>query len=309
MLEESGNLGNRRNEKSEREEMREYLIAEMGRILKVKSMVYVLAIVWCGASLSQEAPQLRVKNPSLEQILEDVSLSVVPVDDVSDPVLAYLVALLEADVLDSLTGDEIRRGAHRLDDASVLPIRLLDSMVRAEGTRMGERFVSGRFSGKRRIPSPYSILGYHPGAVVMSPHLALVEWTLGNLRIRERRHRELLDLDDCYLWAIIEGTVTMDVDAWLDKLLGGKIDDTRVTSLALFKFRGTRYVTAMGYNENGKGRTGVMNLTSDEFLFPISWEFKTIGKHLRKKAELKLQHAMACEQASRCLQFVGVEPW
>ncbi len=288
--------------------MRESLIAEMGRILKVKSIVYVLAIVWCGVSLSQDAPQIRGKNPSLEQILEDVSLSVVPVDDVSDPVLAYLVALLEADVLDSLTGAEIRRGAHRLDDASVLPIHLLDSMVRAEGTCMGERFVSGRFSGQRRIPSPYSILGYHPGAAVMSPHLVLMEWKLGDLRIRERRHRELLDLDDCYLWAITEGTVTMDVDAWLDKLLGGKIDDTKVTSLALFRFRGTRYATAMGHNENGKGRTGVMDLTSDEFLFPISWEFKTIGKHLRRRADLKLQHVMADHGAGSCPQLVGITP-
>ena len=114
--------------------------------------------------------------------------------------------------------------------------------------------------------------------------VVLHEWKLGRVVITERTKGSFA-LDECYLWSIAEGTVSIDIDGFVDNLLGGSVDDMRVTTLALFSLDGTRYAMGMGYNAKGQGRSGALNLVKNELEFPSSWKLKSAGKLLRRKAE------------------------
>lgn len=230
-----------------------------------------------------------VELPHIDGIIEQMRPKVAPVDGVEDPVLGYLIALLEADVLDTLSGVDILRNSEQQNRKSIIPIQSLTIMGRNVGADSTRRHVFGRFSRKIRIPSPYSLLGYHPGDLVLSQEIRLTEKYFGNFTIWERKKRKRIDIDDCTVWFITGGSVRVDVDGWIDFMFGGKLDDSDVNSLALFTYDGKRFASAMGYNESGKGRTGVLDLSTNEFVFPLGWRYKAIGRFLRRKAELMVE--------------------
>jgi hypothetical protein len=142
---------------------------------------------------------------------------------------------------------------------------------------------------EQSIPAPYSLLGYHPGSVILPERVVLREWWIGDLTIRERKRKKLIHLKDCYLWAVESGTVSVDIDAWVDALLGGSVDDITVHSLALFRLEGLPYAMAMGFNRDGEGRSGALDLRTNELVFPTPWQLKAAGKFLRRRALRRLE--------------------
>ena len=74
---------------------------------------------------------------------------------------------------------------------------------------------------------PYSILGYHPGTLSFDGPLVLNEWSLGDRNVhvtidgvtRKYAARALTVLE------ITGGWIILDIDGWLDRLLGKAADD------------------------------------------------------------------------------------
>ncbi|MBN1424947.1 hypothetical protein JXA88_10355 [Candidatus Fermentibacteria bacterium] len=217
---------------------------------------------------TEEAPALRVE----------------PAADVRDPVLSFLVGLLRDDILDTLEGDDIRRVTAQSRRSTLIPLKLLERMGRGQGPSPDTRIVSFWLTRDGKVPAPYSLLGYHPGSVLIHRRIELVEWHVGRVVITERG-RGSFALDDCYVWAVHEGRIGIDIDAFIDRLLGGSVDDMTVNSLALFRLDDVRYAMAMGYNKKGKGRSGALHLRKDEIEFPSSWQLRSAGKLLRRKVE------------------------
>lgn len=226
--------------------------------------------------LTQESTAQDEKQPP--------ALRVEPASDVLDPVLSFLVGLLRDDILDTLEGDEIRRVTTRSKRSTLIPLKLLDRMGRGEGLMPDTRVVSFWLARDGEVPAPYSLLGYHPGSVLIDRRVELMEWYVGRVVITEGSKGSFA-LDSCYVWAVHEGRVGIDIDAFIDRLLGGAVDDMTVNSLALFTLKGVRYAMAMGYNRKGQGRSGALNLRKDEIEFPSAWQLRSAGKLLRRKAE------------------------
>ena len=208
-------------------------------------------------------PTVRLPGTLGTEQFEELSLALIPAPDVLDPVLAHLVALLEGDVYDTLSTDELSRKAHSVDGTSLIPVDFLESMGRGAGAEGADARITLSLSKKTTVPAPYSLLGYHPGSVIIPKHLVLLEWKRGEVTIRERRRGKLVHIHDCFLWAVERGRVAVDIDAFVDRLLGGSVDDIEVKSLALFRLDGVRYAMAMGYNKKGKGRSGALNLSTN----------------------------------------------
>lgn len=214
--------------------------------------------------------------------------------NVRDPALAFLVGLLKDDVLDTLRGEDILRNARRPGASSVIPVKLLERMGRGASQGGAERVVTLWLKRDSKVPAPYSLLGYHPGSVLVPRLVVLHEWRCGHVVISERGKGSFA-LEDCYLWAVEEGVISIDIDAVVDRVLGGAVDDMTVRSLALFMFNGVRYAMAMGYNKNGQGRSGALNLVKNELEFPSPWQLRSAGKLLRRKAEDLVRAARARE--------------
>jgi len=203
--------------------------------------------------------------------------------DVTDPVFAYVVGLLDRDEYGLVSQEHFARAIATSGRKSRIPHQVIRSVWRAPGLQASSGWVRMEFSGQVDVPVPYNILGYHPGSLLSSPVVTLEEWCLGRTLVPNlaAKNSPPLELEDVTLWGIVDGQVWIDIDGWVDALLGGKLDDTYVVGVAIFRFRGERLALALGFNRDGSGRSGVLDVRADKIRFPSPVELKVIARDLR----------------------------
>lgn len=241
-------------------------------------------IVGLMAALALDGAALRAAAPD--------SLPLLPAAGVRDPVFAVLVAL-------ALDRHEGVNDAARLQEAirstgrpTKLPLALLVGVTRQPipGDSLSVA-VEARFTRALDLPVPYKILVYHPGSFRGSPRLLFRELELGALALHHDDYVEkkwigrTLELSDVRLYLLEEGNLSIDIDGWLDRLAGEKLDDTFVNGLVIFRMNGALYGTAIGHNRRGEGRSGTLAFADDRLIYPNSPELKTVARALRVRLE------------------------
>ena len=101
----------------------------------------------------------------------------------------------------------------------------------------------------------------------------------------DRKGTTVLKLKDVHLYGVVSGEIPLDVDGWLDRLMGSKLDDAEVTALVLCRYEGEFLGLALGYTREHRGRSGALNLREDGIVFPLTSEIKTISRKMRARAE------------------------
>lgn len=208
-------------------------------------------------------------------------------DDVGDPVFALLAGLLDDNVFGRLEPAVVDSVVMSRGE-SKLPHRSMQWLTRAPAPGRRRATLSLRVEEDFKVPVPYSILGYNPGSLTTSEDLELWEWSLGDTPFQwtdEEGTSQRFTAEDATLFGLVSGTVRMDVDWWLDKLLGSRLDDVELVGFLLFHRDGTRYAVAFGYNPGGSGRTGVFDLTRDEIVFPAPKPYLHVGRTMRARVE------------------------
>jgi hypothetical protein len=198
---------------------------------------------------------------------------------VRDPVFSLLIGLLRSGAHGALTQERLTRELGARAGSTRLPFHSLLELERRAGG-VADR-VTARFDGPLDIAAPYSLLGYHPGRVRASQRCVLEDWALGE----ERVPRHDLLLQDVHLLRLVEGRILLDIDGWLDALMGAALDDTEVAGLALFRYQGRWIGLALGRNLRGESRTGALDFTADRVLFPFPADLRLAGHHLRTRLE------------------------
>lgn len=208
-----------------------------------------------------------------------------------DPVFALLIGLVAGDIYGTLTQSRLQHHLEQLGVRSKLPYREVESVTRLPGQRNNTAVVIVDFQNEMRLPIPYSILGYNPGSFTASRHCVFAEYQLGTVLVEHYASPEdttrVVDLvlEDVHLYGLKEGRLFLDIDGWVDRLLGGSIDDTELVGVMLCRYLGEWHGFAMGYNDEGKGRSGALNFREDKVVFPTPREVKTIGRRMRSKVE------------------------
>lgn len=210
---------------------------------------------------------------------------------VSDPVFGLLISLVDSGIYGTLSGDRLEEELRRSPKRSQLPYKALRELKREPAIPGRTAEVRVVFNGPLSLPVPYSILSYHPGSFTASEICRFREWMLGQVRlsyseeVKGRQVVKTVELQDVHLFTIAEGTVKIDIDKWVDTVLGGALDDTNVTCLMLCRHDGEWLGFAMGYNDEGGGRSGVLSFANDKILFPVPVELKSVGRQMRRRAE------------------------
>ncbi len=210
---------------------------------------------------------------------------------VNDPVFSILTRLVTSGIYGTITQERLRQEIARLGGESRLPYESVVSITRQPVQPGRTALIRVEFKEPIDLPVPYSILGYHPGSFTASQSCLFREWELGTVHLSEaekkgdRTEVRTIDLDDVHLFAAVEGDVKIDIDALVDAVLGGAIDDTDVTTLMLCRWRGEWYGAAMGYGKDRHGRSGILSLRRDKILFPTPDGLKGVGRQMRTKAE------------------------
>jgi hypothetical protein len=223
-------------------------------------------------------------------------------EGVKDPVFSVLIGMMEAELFGQLDRERLQAEVARQEGSTALPVEYLEAVQRFP--HPGKPLALVRLVSARGldIPAPYDVLGYHPGRLRASRIVEFEEWDLGTVVIRgpDRGREESEDrivLEDVRLWGLRRGQLELDVDGWLDLLLGSSLDDTRITGFSLFRYRGRWVGLALGYNPEGRGRSGSFSFLTDKVLFPSPRPYKLAAVQLRRRLEL-LMPALAVYRRS-----------
>lgn len=203
-----------------------------------------------------------------------------PENEVKDRFYSYLIGLIQADTCGVLSAGDLERVLDGYKGKTSIPFETIKDIRRECSPNPNGREVSIAFRKNLETPVPYSILGYHPGSVTASSTVRFIEWDMPSTSLRWSR-TESVDLSQIHVFAVCEGWAVVDIDLWLDKLLGGLLDDTRIVVMALFKYKGDWHGLAAGYDPAGAGRSGVFNFSENRILFPTPRELRMLGPYFR----------------------------
>jgi hypothetical protein len=223
--------------------------------------------------------------------------------DVKDPVFAVLVAVVRADLYGVLTRAHLERELQRRRLRSRLPYGSVRDVARVPAPPGARALVTVRFEGALAVPIPYSILWYHPGRIRAGDSCVFREWALGNVALPYEAKRgaplATLELEDVHLFDLDAGRLEVDIDGWLDRLMGSALDDTDVSGLVVFRYAGRHYGMALGYNRGRRARSGAFDFLGDRIVFPASAEFKAIARQMRARLRALTTEASGLRSAPR----------
>ncbi len=203
-----------------------------------------------------------------------------PESEVKDRFYSYLIGLIQADTCGVLLASDLERVLNDYRGKTSIPFETIKDIRRECDGGEGGREISVSFREELKTPVPYSILGYHPGSVTASPTVRFIEYGIPAKTLRWSRN-QAVELTEIHVFAICEGWAVVDIHAWLDKLLGGMLDDTRLVVMALFKCNGDWHGLAAGYDPSGDGRSGIFNFNQNKILFPTPRELRMLGPYFR----------------------------
>jgi hypothetical protein len=153
-----------------------------------------------------------------------------PEAEVRDRFFSYLIGLVQVDTCGVLDSGDLMEVLGDFKGETSIPFEIIKDISRDCGDGGGPKEVSIRFNEELKTPVPYSILGYHPGSVRASSTVRFYEWEIPYKTLRWSR-MDPIDLSRVYVFGIYEGWAVVDIDMWLDALLGGLLDDTRIVTL------------------------------------------------------------------------------
>jgi len=197
--------------------------------------------------------------------------------EILDPAFAFLVGVVEHDLLGVWTGEEIRAFVAASGRSSRLPVDHLQRVERrpARGSEVHERRGARveriwilTLDREIHLPMPYSIFGYHPGSLLIARNLVLSEWDLGHPILRTRREGKarVCRVTGLRALRIDSGWVAMDVDAWLDRLLGNRLDDAWSEGLVLCRVQGRLHGLTAARNRRRRPIFGGFDFRNDQVL-------------------------------------------
>ena len=210
-------------------------------------------------------------------------------EDCADPYFGLLIGVIDGDLfgaLDTAYLDSVF-AAH---GGSKIPYQTIERMERLPASGGLDSKVFIRLEDVMEVPIPYAILGYNPGTLRSTQRLHMFHWRLGDHHVAYEEDHEAHDFlaRDVELFVLELGYMEMDIDGWLDRIMGGKLDDVRLSGFAVFRDGERRIGLGFGYSTTGRRRTGAFDLAANESLFPAPAAYLALGRSLRELGEARL---------------------
>ena len=196
---------------------------------------------------------------------------------VLEPLFAFVFGLTEADSLGTWTLDDLlgfadawgRPSDFPLPDHFVSMTREAlpdDQVLRRRGVVCRRRWTIRLRPDLVEFPLPFSILGYHPGSLSFRQPLTLHEWRLDERTVHvtvEGATRRYV-ADGTTIWEVAAGWIILDVDGWLDKLLGKAADDAILRGFTACRVEGDLVGVGMSLGRDGRRIFGEFDFRSGE---------------------------------------------
>ena len=234
--------------------MHRYPLAGVSAVL-----VLALAAVAAGAQSAADLPL----SPGRELIL--------PASEVKDTFFAWLVGVVDAGRDAELDNAALRDVLTEFRSSIALPFDRI-SLVRHKAPRPdGYGSLGILFDGDIDIPVPFSLLWYHPGSLRSTKVI----------RFDERRFASLptasSPAEPVYSFRLVEGAMAIDIDTWVDVLLGRIADDLSIRIVALARWRGAWRCLLGGTGREDRRIIAAFDLARNAITFPVPHELTRLG--------------------------------
>lgn len=196
---------------------------------------------------------------------------------VRDPLFAFVFTMTERDSLGVWSAEDILAFAEAWGEDSAFPLAENLATIAREpladeaapvhrGVRCDRRWVVRLRPERLEIPMPYSILGYHPGSLSFDSPLVLREWRLGSrtayVTVEGQTRRYAAHALTIY--EIAAGWIVLDVDGWLDALLGKAADDAAMQGFAVAWVEGELVGVGNSVGRGGRRILGELDFRTGE---------------------------------------------
>ena len=197
---------------------------------------------------------------------------ILPPSEVKDTFFAWLVGVVDAGRDASIDNAGLREVLTEFRSSIALPFDRI-SLVRHEAPGPDLR---GRldieFDGDIDVPVPFSLLWYHPGSLRSTPVV----------RFEERRFSSLPTAggpaaEPVYSFRLVEGGMVIDIDRWVDVLLGNIADDLTIRIVAIARWRGAWRCLLGGTGREDRRIIAAFDLARNTITFPVPHELTRLG--------------------------------
>ena len=189
------------------------------------------AFLAAGALLVMAAMTLPV-GPVPAQSRPGREISLLPAE-VKDSFFAYVIGIIRAGIDVELDSTGMREVLTEFKTALDLPFDLITRVWQGQEPEPGQLALGLEFNGGAAIPIPFSLLGYHPGSIRASSSIGFRE-----LRFTYPDARGTGAEAPVYRLQLDQGSLIVDIDWWIDELLGDYLDDLPVSNIVFFTWRG-----------------------------------------------------------------------
>ncbi len=195
--------------------------------------------------------------------------------EVKDSFFAYVIGIIRADIDVDMDGEGMREVLTEFKTALDLPFDLVARVWQGVGDTADSRALGLEFQGDARIPIPFSLLGYHPGSIRASRVVRFRE-----LRFTYPDARGTGAEAPVYRLALDAGSLVIDMDTWIDDLLGDYVDDLPVRNLVFFTWRGEWTGLLQGLGYKGQPLRAFFNFRRNRIVFPVPADLDARGMAL-----------------------------
>lgn len=195
---------------------------------------------------------------------------------VRDPLFAFVFTMVERDSLGTWTAADLLAFARAWGEESAFPVDqhlvsltrepIADRVLTQRGARCHRRWVVRLEPARLEIPMPYSILGYHPGQLSFDTPIVLNEWRLGprSIHVSVDDQTRRYQADALTVFQIAGGWILLDVDGWIDTLLGRAADDAVMQGFSVAWVDGQLVGVGSSSGRNGRRLLGELDFRSGE---------------------------------------------
>lgn len=192
--------------------------------------------------------------------------------EIQDPFFEFVVAVIEGDSLGVWTRADLEARLAAADRTSRLPVaRLVSLERRVDASDPAVRRLRLELDAPLDLPVPWSLLGYHPGSLLTSRVIEAREIGLPPvvLHLADDAGRRWAPV--IHVLTIETGHMILDVDGFVDKLLGAKLDDTWFTAFVIARVtpdpgEDALQAMALGLSHDRRRLVGAFDFRRDKIL-------------------------------------------
>ena len=241
--------------------------AALRRPAPITAALFMLLVAGAWAQEAANAPQLPGREVSL------------PASEVKDTFFAWALGLIAGGAEIDADNRQMREILVEFKSLLNVPFELIARFAQHVNPETGAQHIELDFLKDVVVPVPFSLLFYHPGSVTLTRAI-IFDVTRATLSEPDAGTEGEAG-GPLFFLALSEGSIFVDIDAWLEALFPQQLEDSWIRNVVFFRWRGDWIGMLEGRGKStGRVKRAYFDFTKNGIVFPAPDSLKSIGRKL-----------------------------